>query len=234
MEDQIKKHTDIESNLQKKFAKIEEIIKSNERNAVKVSLIKDILGEMTDKFVDIHHKSLTDALTGFVNRRFLNEFLRKEIKTSQRYERSLSLAVMDIDCFKTVNDKFGHDMGDVVIKGISEIIKEIIRSSDVVSRYGGDEFVIVFPSTKLGDAKIVMNRIKLSVAEYDFGDDIRSGISYGLAELSGKHKLAEDLIKEADQELYKAKKKRKDPNSRSLAKKVTKIIKKKTPSFKKS
>ncbi len=212
MKERIKKYTNIEKTLRKKLNQVEDILKSNERNAVKVELINEILSDITNKFIDIHHRALTDQMTGFVNRHFLNEFLKKTMRISLRYGHSLSLAIIDIDCFKNINDAFGHNTGDMVIKSIAEIIKRNIRSSDVVSRYGGDEFIIVFPTTKLTDAKMVMERIKQAVKEYDFGNGLRSGISYGLADLKGKHKLFEDLIKDADDKLYQAKQKRTDPN----------------------
>ena len=212
MKERIKKYTNIEKTLRKKLNQVEDILKSNERNAVKVELINEILSDITNKFIDIHHRALTDQMTGFVNRHFLNEFLKKTMRISLRYGHSLSLAIIDIDCFKNINDAFGHNTGDMVIKSIAEIIKRNIRSSDVVSRYGGDEFIIVFPTTKLTDAKMVMERIKQAVKEHDFGNGLRSGISYGLADLKGKHKLFEDLIKDADDKLYQAKQKRTDPN----------------------
>lgn len=218
MKEHIKKHTNIERQLKRKLSQIEDIIRSNEKNTVKVQLINDILGHMTDKFIDIHHRALTDEMTGFVNRWFLNEFLKKMMRTSQRYGHDLSLAIMDIDHFKTINDTFGHAAGDTVIKKIAEIITKNIRSSDVVSRYGGDEFIVVFPSTSLIDAKMVMNRIKLAVAEYDFGKGIRSGISFGLTSMKKKHKFFEDVVKEADTKLYKAKQHRTDPNANKLKK----------------
>ncbi|MDO8507584.1 MAG: GGDEF domain-containing protein [bacterium] len=224
MKDRIEKHTHVEKDLQKKLVRIGEIVQSNERNAVKVSLINDILGEMTDKFLDIHYRALTDEMTGFVNRWFLNEFLKKTMKSSQRYGQDLSLAIMDIDHFKTVNDTFGHTAGDMVIKEIAVIITKNIRSSDVVSRYGGDEFIVIFPSTNLTDAKIVMNRIKLAVAEYEFRGGIKSGISFGIANLKKKHRLFEDLVKDADVKLYKAKKHRVDPNAGAKKSRLKKVV----------
>lgn len=224
MKDRIEKHTHVEKDLQKKLVRIGEIVQSSERNAVKVSLINGILGEMTDKFLDIHYRALTDEMTGFVNRWFLNEFLKKTMKSSQRYGQDLSLAIMDIDHFKTVNDTFGHTAGDMVIKEIAAIITKNIRSSDVVSRYGGDEFIVIFPSTSLTDAKIVMNRIKLAVAEYEFRGGIKSGISFGIANLKQKHRLFEDLVKEADVKLYKAKKHRIDPNEGAKKSRIKKVV----------
>ena len=207
MKESIKKHSDIEKGLKEKLLKIEDIIKSNEKNAVKVKLINEILGKLTDEFINIHHRSLTDQLTGFVNRWFLNEFLRKEMRLCRRYERDMVLALLDVDYLKQINDQFGHKAGDEALVKISEIIKKSIRSSDVVSRFGGDEFVIVFPMTKIKEARKVSERIRRLVSKEKI-EDINFGVSIGLAEFSSEHKLAEDLIEEADKVLYEEKKKR--------------------------
>ena len=209
MKESIKKHSDIEKGLKEKLLKIEDIIKSNEKNAVKVKLINEILGKLTDEFINIHHRSLTDQLTGFVNRWFLNEFLRKEMRLCRRYERDMVLALLDVDYLKQINDQFGHKAGDEALLKISDIIKENVRSADVVARYGGDEFVIVFPVTRIKEARVVIERIKKAVVKKGKNREYTLSISAGLAELTKKHKFAEDLVEDADKELYKEKKKRK-------------------------
>ena len=209
MKQVFKKHANIEGKLKKVLARIEEIVESNERNAVKVKIIHQILGKLTDDILDIHHRSMTDQLTGFVNRWFLNEFLRKEIRLANRYKRELTLAILDMDFLKLINDNFGHNAGDEAISTIAEIIKKNIRSADVVARYGGDEFVIVFPVTDLSEAKKVAERIQKAVSKEGEKREYALSISAGLAQLKKRHKFAEDLIEEADKLLYEEKKKRK-------------------------
>ena len=208
MKEKIKEHSKIEEKLKVKLAKIEEIIHSNQRNAVKVKIINGILGKLTDEFVDIHHKSLTDEMTGFVNRWFLSEFLRKEIQYSRRYKQSLTVAAVDIDFLKYINDTYGHIAGDKAIVRVAKAIKESIRSADVVARIGGDEFIIVFPSTTAKAAERVVKRIKETTKNIRVKEGFKLGVSLGVAELNKKHKLAEDLIDSADKDLYEAKKDR--------------------------
>ena len=101
----------------------------------------------------------TDPLTGAYNRRYLNEFSFEYLKIVKRENKDLSLLLLDLDDFKIINDTFGHEIGDIVIKELVKISKQSIRESDLVVRFGGDEFIILLPNTNISNARLVANKI---------------------------------------------------------------------------
>tara|TARA_B100000508_G_C11457072_1_gene277261 strand:+ start:812 stop:1990 length:1179 start_codon:yes stop_codon:yes gene_type:complete len=153
----------------------------------------------------------TDALTGVDNRRSILEKGVKEIGRSKRYKKPFSIALLDIDHFKVINDTHGHEAGDLVLKTIVEIFKENIRLEDELGRYGGEEFIFLLPETASEeDALLVMERVKRAVELKDFrlenGDYIKVTVSAGISEVdSDLDKSLDPAIRRADISLYKAK-----------------------------
>jgi len=156
---------------------------------------------------DLLQQATHDPLTGLFNRRHVEEVLRKEVVRAQRHARPLAVAMMDADHFKTINDTYGHQTGDEVLREISERCRKMLRSNDVLGRYGGEEFVIVFPETNIGEASVVAERLRAAVA----GDPIQVGdktlaatVSIGVAAYAPGQDL-ETLFQRADSALYTAK-----------------------------
>jgi diguanylate cyclase (GGDEF)-like protein len=146
----------------------------------------------------------TDELTGLPNRRFLFEMLAREIERARRRDAKLTVVFVDIDQFKRVNDRHGHQVGDAVLREAAATIKAGLRTYDTVSRYGGDEFVLVLPDTGAWEGHAVAERIRESVAASVFAGKVRITISLGAADL-GKGMDADRLLKAADTAVYRAK-----------------------------
>jgi diguanylate cyclase (GGDEF)-like protein len=155
------------------------------------------------------HLSRTDDLTGLLNRRALIERLGDEVLRSRRYRADLALIICDIDYFKEINDTYGHDAGDKVLRIISTVIKELLRQTDMIGRYGGDEFLLILPETSLEGAKEIAERIQHAVEEYEinigFKKPIKTTLSLGVAQFNVEKEDTNDLIKRADNALYVAK-----------------------------
>lgn len=147
-----------------------------------------------------------DFLTGLPNRQAFDEKMREEIERATRYDRPLSLLIIDIDNFKTVNDSLGHQWGDVVLQGVAELMKRNIRPPDFVARVGGEEFVVVLPETELLGAVEVGNRLRIQIKECPFETPkglLIVTVSVGVSvNLIGDQK---QLFCDADQALYIAK-----------------------------
>ncbi len=152
---------------------------------------------------------ITDPLTGLYNRRFLNEILHKELELSKRYNRQLSLAIADVDNFKKINDTYGHIAGDTVLKAIAETVLKNIRESDIASRYGGEEFVIIMSQTDKADAVKAIERLREAISKEKIllnnKNSISVTISVGIASYPDDAEYPGDLLISADDRLYKAK-----------------------------
>ncbi len=152
--------------------------------------------------------ALHDALTGLYNRGSFNEALKDELSRAHRYNRNISLLLIDIDFFKKVNDTYGHQAGDEVLKSVADIILSSIRNSDYAARYGGEEFVIILPEANSEKAIELAERIRVSIEQKEFkiskNEAIHLTISIGVGS-SSKKISPKLLIETADKALYKAK-----------------------------
>ena len=153
--------------------------------------------------------ALTDPLTGTMNRRAFMERLEYERERSSRYGDDLSLLMLDVDHFKRINDTYGHDMGDRVLKVLVSDIGGILRNTDILGRWGGEEFVVMLPNSSRLQALCVAEKLResLSMSEVatDRGESVGFTVSIGLSTLEGEADSRVDLIKLADQALYLAK-----------------------------
>ena len=162
--------------------------------------------------------STTDELTGLHNRRFLHERLEAEISRARRYETKLSCLLLDIDFFKVVNDMYGYDWGDVLLKKISEMLSGFIRKEDILTRYGDEEFIIILPNTTEENAFIFAERFRREIEKMEFipaGEEERHPItiSGGISSfpfLENVDENANTLIRYAEHALYNAKKRGKN------------------------
>lgn len=180
-----------------------------ERLAVKVSLcLSNVTAHEKIKFLAYH-----DPLTGLLNRRVMENVLEREFSRAKRYFSALSVVFIDLDNFKQVNDRYGHDMGDELLKHVASVFSSMTRRSDVVARFAGDEFVFLLPETQAHQAKAFMERIVHRLTETPLNDSAGDGIevsfSYGVA--SSDEKGMDDfatLLKKADERLLAEKKER--------------------------
>ena len=155
-----------------------------------------------------------DALTGFYNRKQLEERIRQEVSSARRQNAPLCAIMMDIDFFKKVNDTYGHAVGDLVLKTVSKVMRSQLREYDIAGRYGGEEFAVLLPFTKINEAKMVAERLRSAIEDQNIDisktnpdttdKEISVTISMGVYELKPEDK-DEDLLKNADKGLYTAK-----------------------------
>ncbi len=172
-------------------------------NQVSISLYNSILFNKLGKL------AITDGLTDLHNHRHFQEYLEAEIKEAIRYDKPLTLLMIDIDHFKILNDTYGHPQGDRVLKKLSDIIMQTIRDVDYAARYGGEEFCIVLPNTDKKGAYKTAERLRKAIESLiiktEAGDNIRFTISIGISSIPEDAKNKSELILHADRSLYLAK-----------------------------
>ena len=166
--------------------------------------------KLTDHAAKLEVEVVTDPLTGLYNRRYFEQALNEYLKEFTRIRAPLALLTLDLDHFKSVNDTYGHDAGDVVLKHLSSRLKKLTREHDIVARTGGEEFCIVAPFSKADQIRPFAERICRMVGEMrvDLGTVIlRPTISIGVAATSDGISTGKELIKLSDERLYEAKEK---------------------------
>jgi len=186
----------------------------NEELAVRVSnmlKIKQLKNE-------IKRVSTTDELTGLYNRTFLHQRLEEEISRAKRYNHSISCLLLDIDYFKVVNDMYGYDWGDVLLKMITEVVKRHVRKEDILTRYGDEEFLVILPNTDEDNAYVFAERLRRDIEKMEFipdGEEERHAItiSGGISSYPLSVEVddaTQTLIRYAEHSLYNAKKRGKN------------------------
>lgn len=169
-------------------------------------------------FVEVHvfkeaeKMAMVDGLTGLFNRRYFDINIRKELKRSARYEKNLSLLMLDIDNFKFINDSKGHLFGDEVLKSFAVLLRESSREEDIACRYGGEEFSVILPETTGHGALTLAERLRNRIHNTDLFSENGITISGGIAPYPFCGKTAEELLENADRALYQAKFSGKDCN----------------------
>jgi diguanylate cyclase (GGDEF)-like protein len=150
----------------------------------------------------------TDGLTGIANRRHFFDLASHTVAVAQRYEQPLSLIMFDLDYFKQVNDTWGHQCGDEVLRQVVEIAQQHLRDTDLYARYGGEEFMALLPQSDCEEALTVAERIRQAIAAQAIvtpQGQIAVTVSLGIAKLASQEDTLERLIQRADQALYRAK-----------------------------
>ncbi len=183
-------------------------VRNEEGEIEHIFLIVQDVTELTLYEKRLMEMNMRDGLTGIFNRRYLDRRLEDEFQRARRYGRELSLIVFDIDFFKKVNDTYGHQCGDMVLKNVAARIITVVRKTDSLGRYGGEEFCCILPETGLDEAMEVAERYREMIFDMDspYNEQIvRISISLGVAGLTKAMNSGQELFGRADEALYEAK-----------------------------
>lgn len=164
--------------------------------------------KMKTLYSEVELLSITDELTRLYNRRYFEHNLEREFHRAKRYKNNLSLAILDIDFFKKVNDTYGHQFGDFVLREVAKLLKESFRKTDMLYRYGGEELVVIMPETSLENASIPADRLREKIANHEFvceGTKINLTVSVGVSTMKDSFDSPQEIVKTADLALYNAK-----------------------------
>ena len=164
--------------------------------------LNNLVKELEEKNKELENKAIHDHLTELYNHGHMFERLQHSQQISWRYNKPLSVIMFDLDHFKSVNDTWGHQAGDQVLKKVSDVIRDTVRQSDIAGRYGGEEFMIICPETELENARLLADRIREGIEQTDMEiEGLKVTISGGVAE-SKQDEPVEQLVNRADELLY--------------------------------
>ena len=163
--------------------------------------LNNLLSEQASRY---KHLAATDPLTGLYNRHKFIELYTTEAHAMHQRDQALSLMMLDVDYFKKINDNHGHNVGDDVLSSMAAIIKNTLRNIDIVSRWGGEEFVVLLPTVNIDQAHIIAEKIRANVEKHRFSEGLNVTISIGIHQIDEKDSLEESISK-ADNALYHAK-----------------------------
>ena len=155
-------------------------------------------------------QAIRDPLTGVYNRRYFWEALEKEVQRSRRYQSHAALVLFDVDDFKRINDTHGHSVGDVVLRGIADVVSPLLRPVDSFARIGGEEFALLLPETKQFDALLVAERLRSAISKAEMAPGLRVTVSAGVGASPADAPTRDELVRRTDAALYWAKRNGKD------------------------
>ncbi|MDD5157518.1 GGDEF domain-containing protein [Sulfurimonas sp.] len=178
-------------------------------SAFSFGLLSAFILEKSNKIIFLNDQQLeklatTDRLTGLYNRFKIEFFVDEEMNRAERYKRVFSVILVDIDNFKSVNDNYGHLVGDTVLRDFSNILKDKVRKSDIVGRWGGEEFLIILPEANVGEAKKVAEYLREQIENFEFANIKNRTSSFGVTQYR-EEDCIETIINRADTALYRAK-----------------------------
>ncbi len=177
-----------------------------------IELINASLGILSDslqrglEYEELFERASNDSLTGLSNRRVFDERIKGMMESARRYKRPMTMISMDLDRFKNINDNLGHQAGDAVLKSVARVLKQAVRSTDLLVRMGGDEFLLILDDTDQKNARILAERLCIAVDQLEVWADTNTklGISIGLSQLQEGESLGE-WLERTDDILYHAK-----------------------------
>ncbi|MEA3497678.1 MAG: GGDEF domain-containing protein [Campylobacterota bacterium] len=180
------------------------IVKTNHKGDKNYLVTLTDITELKKKEINILNKAFYDTLTSVYNRNKFDEIVEQELKRDTRYKRNLSIAIIDIDKFKNFNDTYGHLIGDEVLIMLSKCINENVRDTDTFARWGGEEFVILFPETNAQEAKIVCEKLRIKIE--NLSHEVAGGVtaSFGITQYKEDDTM-KTIFKRCDDALYEAK-----------------------------
>jgi len=184
--------------LQSNNATLENLVKERTLELEKLNIT------LQRQLEEISHIASHDRLTTVYSRHMFEEMLQKELSRAKRYSRPLALIMVDVDFFKEVNDRYGHQSGDIVLREIALALQEYLRDSDLVSRWGGEEFVIILPNTTCQQATLIAEELRRAIEERRFNGDIRLTCSFGVTAYR-EEDTVDTLFARIDRALYRAK-----------------------------
>ncbi len=168
----------------------------------------EVIKKINFMYSQTRYMSVTDPLTGLYNRRHFEDCVEREFLRSKRYKSNLSFAIIDIDFFKKINDTYGHSCGDFVLKEVAYKILQTFRKTDMVFRYGGEEFTVIITETPMEKAVIPLERLRKAIYDTEFlyrNQPVKLSISIGVSEVNDSTETIHELFEKADKALYKAK-----------------------------